>query len=461
MMIAAGEQANRAAPGQQFRAGGMCCVVAGLGRSGVSAARFLSHHGHQVRITDSRSDPPGLAELAHDCAKFDLRLGGLDEALLSDADLLVLSPGLSMQEPIVVAARENGVPVVGDVEIFSWAANAAVVAVTGSNGKSTVCSMLAEMLPDAGLRVRAGGNLGTPALDLLGDAEPDFYLLELSSFQLDLTASLRPHVAVLLNISADHLDRHGDMDSYVAAKARIFRGCDIAVFNRDDAVVAGLRPRDCPVISFGLDEPGPGSWGLRARDGQVWLARGDEAILPVAALAVRGLPNVANALAALAIADALGTPVAPLLGALRRFTGLPHRMQVVARRRDVTYINDSKATNVGAAVAAIAGLDSRLILIAGGDAKGADFAPLAVALAGRAVAAVLIGSDARRIASSLEGVCPVEYATDMESAVAIAARLAPAGASVLLAPACASLDMYRNFAERGEAFAAAVGGLDA
>jgi UDP-N-acetylmuramoylalanine--D-glutamate ligase len=336
-----------------------------------------------------------------------------------------------------------------------------VIAVTGSNGKSTVCSMLAEMLPAAGIRIRAGGNLGTPALDLLGDAEPDAYVLELSSFQLDLTTSLRPRVAVLLNISADHLDRHGDMDSYVAAKAKIFNGCDVAVYNRDDPAVEALRPQTGATISFGLDEPGSGQYGLHRIDGEVWLARGDEPLLRASALAVRGLPNVANALAALATADALGAPIAPMLGALCGFAGLPHRMQTIARRRDVTYINDSKATNVGAAVAAILGLDSRLVLIAGGDAKGADFAPLAGALAGRAIAAVLIGADARRIGACLERVCPVEYAPDMRSAVAIAARMAPGGASVLLAPACASIDMYRNFAERGDDFAAAVEALDA
>lgn len=461
MMIASADKTNRAALGQQLLAGGMCCVVAGLGRSGVSAARYLSRHGHHVRITDSREDPPGLAELADEHALFDLSLGGLDEDALGGADMLVLSPGLSPQEPIVAAARKRGVPVVGDVELFARVATSAVIAVTGSNGKSTVCSMLAEMLPAAGIRIRAGGNLGTPALDLLGDGEPDAYVLELSSFQLDLTASLRPRVAALLNISADHLDRHGDMDAYVAAKAKIFRGCDIAVFNRDDSVVTKLRPQTCPGISFGLDVPGPGDWGLRRHAGDVWLARGDEKVVPVSTLAVRGLTNVANALAALAIADALGAPVATLLGALQGFCGLPHRMQVVARHRDVTYINDSKATNVGAAVAAIAGLDSPFVLIAGGDAKGADFAPLAEALAGRAIAVVLIGRDSRRIGAALEGVCQVEYAADMHSAVAIAARLAPAGASVLLAPSCASLDMYRNFAERGDDFAAAVGALDA
>jgi UDP-N-acetylmuramoylalanine--D-glutamate ligase len=461
MMIASADKTNRAALGQQLRAGGMCCVVAGLGRSGVSAARYLSRHGHHVRITDSREDPPGLAELADDRALFDLSLGGLDEDALGGADMLVLSPGLSAQEPIVAAARKRGVPVVGDVELFARVATSAVIAVTGSNGKSTVCSMLAEMLPAAGIRIRAGGNLGTPALDLLGDGEPDAYVLELSSFQLDLTASLRPRVAALLNISADHLDRHGDMDAYVAAKAKIFNGCDVAVYNRDDPAVEALRPQTGATVSFGLDEPGPGQYGLHRVDGEVWLARGDEPLLRASALAVQGLPNVANALAALAIADALGAPVAPMLGALCGFAGLPHRMQVVARHRDVTYINDSKATNVGAAVAAIAGLDSPFVLIAGGDAKGADFAPLAEALAGRAIAVVLIGRDSRRIGAALEGVCQVEYAADMHSAVAIAARLAPAGASVLLAPSCASLDMYRNFAERGDDFAAAVGALDA
>jgi UDP-N-acetylmuramoylalanine--D-glutamate ligase len=445
--------------GPRLTVGGLRCVVAGLGRSGCSAASFLLKHGHHVRVTDSRDEPPGLAVLGAAAGRVELGLGGLRSEWIDDADLLVMSPGLSIREPIVTAARARGVPVVGDVEIFASVVTAPVVAVTGSNGKSTVCSMLARMLAGAGLDVRAGGNLGTPALDLLGEHEPDAYILELSSFQLDLTDSLRPRVAALLNVSADHLDRHGDLDAYVSAKARVFCGCESAVYNRDDPIVASLRPRMCPVIDFGLDEPRPGAYGLRIGDGDIWLARGEELLIRQCDLRVRGLPNAANALAALAIGEALGIAPSAMLGPLQSFAGLPHRMQTVTERGGVIWINDSKATNVGAAVAAIQGLQAPIVLIAGGDGKGADFEPLAAALAGRAIGAILIGKDAPRIAAALDDVCRVEFAADMKEAVAQAAAMAPAGSVVLLAPACASLDMYANFAERGDAFAAAAGAL--
>jgi UDP-N-acetylmuramoylalanine--D-glutamate ligase len=458
MMNALHQHAGDKRLNDRLLSGGMCCVVAGLGRSGLSAARYLMRHGHHVRVTDSRNEPPGLKDLGE--GMYEFSLGELSIEMLGGADMLVLSPGLSTSEPIVAAARERGVSVVGDVEIFARVVRAPVIAVTGSNGKSTVCSMLAEMLVAGGLQTRAGGNLGTPALDLIEAREPDVYVLELSSFQLELTESLRPRVAALLNVSADHLDRHGDLDSYVAAKARIFDRCEAAVYNRDDSVVAALRPRGRPAISFGLGEPEQGAFGLRLHAGETWLVRGDELLLPQSGLLVRGLPNVANALAALAIGDALGVALAPMIAALGRFAGLPHRMQTVAERANVTWVNDSKATNVGAAVAAVEGLDRPLVLIAGGDGKGADFEPLATALAGRAIAAVLIGRDARRLGACLEHVCRVEYAADMSAAVAIAAAIATPGSVVLLAPACASLDMYENFARRGEDFAAAVEALE-
>jgi UDP-N-acetylmuramoylalanine--D-glutamate ligase len=321
--------------------------------------------------------------------------------------------------------------------------------------------MLARMAEAADCRALAGGNLGVPALDLLNEPEPDLYLLELSSFQLECTSSLRCEAAAVLNLSADHIDRHGSLENYAAAKARIFDGARIRVVNRDDAQVRSMVGAGADVVTFGYGEPDAGHFGLRTNgDGRPWFARGATRLMPVDELRVPGRHNAANALAALALGHAAGWPLAPMLDALRHYSGLPHRTQPVGERRGVTWINDSKATNVGAAVAAIEGLPGTLVLIAGGDGKGAEFGPLRTALSGRARAAVLLGRDREALAAALAGVCPTVLVDDMDEAVAAAAGLARAEDTVLLSPACASLDMFASYAARGEAFAQAVGRLD-
>jgi UDP-N-acetylmuramoylalanine--D-glutamate ligase len=338
-----------------------------------------------------------------------------------------------------------------------------VVAVTGSNGKSTVVSLLGEMARFAGWRTAVGGNLGDPALDLLDDANR-FYVLELSSFQLETTHSLEPAAAAVLNVSPDHLDRYPSLQAYADAKARVYRGAGVGVINRDDPRVrdmAGIAGRD---TGFTLGVPRSGDYGLCQHQGETWLCRGDKPLLPVAELRLAGRHNLANALAALALGEASGLPVEAMLAALRRFRGLDHRTQLVAERHGVRWFNDSKGTNVGATIAALDGLyrpegTGRAVLIAGGDCKGADFSDLAPVVRRACRAVVLIGRDAPRLAAALAGGVPLEQAESLEQAVELAARLARRGDHVLLSPACASFDMFRGFEHRGEAFVAAVRGL--
>lgn len=435
--------------------GGAPVLLVGLGATGVSCARYLSRLGHPVRVLDSRAEPPGLGGLGALRETLDLRLGSFDIAALDGVTEVVVSPGVSLEEPLLVEARRRGLALLGDIELFARVAPAPIAAVTGSNGKSTVTTLLAELATAGGLEVRAGANLGTPALDLLEGAVPDLYVLELSSFQLETTDSLHSRAACVLNISPDHIDRHGSLERYAAAKARILSGADGIVLNRDDRRVMAMWDGRTPCIRFGLDMPGAGEYGLvDTADGPV-LARGPQHLVAAARLKLRGRHNYANALAALAMAEALGLEPGGLLDALAAFPGLPHRAEWVAGQGGVNWINDSKATNVGAAVAAIIGMDGPVVLIAGGDGKGADFRPLAAAARGRVRAAVLLGRDAAGIERSLAGVCPTTRVAGIEEAVAEAARLAVAGDTVLLSPACASTDMYRDYAERGRRFAAA------
>lgn len=435
------------------------CVVLGLGATGVSCARHLAAAGFSVLVLDSRSEPPGAARLRALVPEARVRTGTLDTELPADALQVVLSPGLAPTLPLIDRAREHGLPVVGDIELFAREVARPVAAITGSNGKSTVTTMLAAMAEAAGQRVLAGGNLGTPALDLLDAALPDLYVLELSSFQLEMTRSLQPAVATVLNVSSDHIDRHGSLEAYAAAKARVFRGARVAIANRLDPIVMAMVSNHPRTVTFGLDEPAPGHFGICGSGDGLALSHGEVVLMPAAELGVAGLHNVANALAALALGDALGLPVDAMLSALRRFRGLPHRTQPVADAAGMRWIDDSKATNVGAAVAAISGLPGRLVLIAGGDGKGQCFDLLAETLRGRARAAVLLGRDAGRLAEALAGVCPVERVDDMSAAVAAAARIGQPGDTVLLSPACSSLDMFSSYAERGEAFAAAARSL--
>ncbi len=430
-------------------------VIVGLGRTGVSAARHLAARGHRLVVTDSRADPPGLAELRRLVPDAATALGGFDPAVLDGADQIVVSPGVSLAEPFLQQAAARGLDLVGDIELFAREAGGRVIGITGTNGKSTVTTLVGEFAKAAGIEVRVGGNLGVPALDLLEGPPAAMYVLELSSYQLETTHSLQLEAGAVLNVTPDHFDRYPDLAAYAAAKARIFERCATAVINLDDEIVVRMPRPGQRRVGFSLRRD-DAEFRLLARDGQDWLAAGGEALMPLAALRLPGRHNAANALAALAIGSVAGIPQAAMTGVLGRFDGLPHRSQRVADRRGVAWIDDSKGTNVGATQAAIAGLDGPLVLIAGGDGKGQDFTPLAAAAAGKLRHAVLIGRDAGQVAAALAGSCPVTHAGTMQDAVALAAALARPGDTVLLSPACASFDMFRDYAHRGDAFAAAV-----
>ena len=438
-------------------------LVVGLGKTGLSCARFLTRQGAAVAVTDTRLHPPGLDALRGELQDAALFLGGFDRAAFEAAGLIVVSPGVSVQEPLIRQARARGVPVVGDIELFARAVRAPVAAITGSNGKSTTTMLLGEMARIAGRRVSVGGNLGDPALDLL-DPVVELYVLELSSFQLETTDSLRPAVAVVLNVSPDHLDRYDSLEDYAAAKARVFRHAGVAVVNLDDPRVVAM-PGGERRAGFTLSEPGPHDYGLRTYDGTAWLCAGTEPVVPVGEMALAGRHNLANGLAALAMADAMGLPRAAAREALCTFGGLAHRTQLVAEVRGVRYYDDSKGTNVGATIAALEGFEdetpARTVLIAGGDGKGQDFSALGPILARTARCVVLIGRDAGLIEAVLGPSVARVHAADMAEAVSLAARHAVPGDRVLLSPACASFDMFRNYEHRGEVFAQAVRGLGA
>lgn len=450
-------------------------LVVGLGKTGLSCVRHLRRLGRRVTAVDSRPSPPALAAVCEEFPEVRVTLGGFPRQAFQDVADIVVSPGVSLAEPAIAQARAARIPVCGDIELFARAVGATpVVAITGSNGKSTVTTMVADMLRLDGRRVAVGGNLGEPALSLLDGERPQVYVLELSSFQLETTDSLEPRVAALLNLSADHMDRYADMEEYARTKARIFAGRGAMVLNRDDGRVAAMALERREVVFYTLGVPRAGEFGLLPGDHGDALSFGETPILAAEKLMVAGRHNLANGLAAMAIASRLGVCHETMARALMDFRGLPHRCQLVAEADGVRWIDDSKATNVGATVAAIAGLaarpdevldsrldspldsDKRLILIAGGDGKGADFSALAEPLARYVRLALLIGRDAGRIAAVAEGVAEVVQADGMADAVEIARARARPGDSVLLAPACASFDMYTSYEERGDAFAAQV-----
>ena len=434
-------------------------LVVGLGKTGLSCVRHLRRLGRRVTAVDSRSSPPALAALCEEFPEVRVTLGGFSRQAFQDVDDIVVSPGVSLAEPAIAKALAAHIPVCGDIELFARAVGATpVIAITGSNGKSTVTTMVADMLRLDGRRVAVGGNLGEPALSLLDGERPQVYVLELSSFQLETTDSLAPRVAALLNLSADHMDRYADMEEYARTKARIFAGRGAMVLNRDDKRVAAMAMADREVVVYTLGVPRAGEFGLLPGCHGDTLSVGETPILAAEKLMVAGRHNVANGLAAMAIASRLGVGHRTMARALMDFRGLPHRCQLVAEAGGVRWFDDSKATNVGATVAAIAGLggDKRLILIAGGDGKGADFSALAEPLVRHVRLALLIGRDAGRIAAVAEGAAEVVHADGLADAVEIAFARAQPGDSVLLAPACASFDMYASYEERGDAFAAQV-----
>ncbi len=440
-------------------------IVLGLGATGLSCARYLAAQGRSVVVMDTRERPPGAPALQAQLPNVPLLRGEFDAEHLRRASQVVISPGVAPEHPAVHQARVSGVEVVGDIELFlrhlGAKAGSSLVAITGSNGKSTVTSLVGKILQHAGMRAEVGGNLGDPALELLGNEQAvQAWALELSSFQLQSTQSMRSVASVVLNVSADHLDRHGSMAAYAEAKGVVYQNTALAVVNRQDPVASALASECERVVSFGLDEPEPGHYGLVHHQQQLWLAHGDQALMPAAKLAMIGRHNLANALAALALCEPFELNLVDAIDVLSSFGGLAHRTEVVARIGEVRFVNDSKATNVGAAQAAIGGIEQgKVVLIAGGQGKGADFSPLADALAQRARAAVLIGEDADRMAAVLKGACALHRANSMSEAVAEAATIAQPGDTVLLSPACASFDMFAGFAARGDAFRAAVQAL--
>lgn len=437
-------------------------IVVGLGKSGMSLVRFLARQGVPFAVADTRENPPELATLRLQFPQVEVRCGELDVEFLCRAQELYVSPGLALATPALQEAAKRGVKLSGDIELFARHAKAPIVAITGSNAKSTVTTLVGDMARAAGKRVAVGGNLGTPALDLLAD-DIELYVMELSSFQLETTERLNAEVATVLNVSEDHMDRYADMQAYHLAKHRIFRGARQVVVNRGDALSRPLVADQLPCWSFGLNKPDFKAFGLIEEDGEKYLAYQFEKLMPVRELKVRGAHNQANALAALALGHAVGLPFGPMLAALREFTGLAHRCQWVRELRGVAYYDDSKATNVGAALAAIEGLgadiDGKLVLIAGGDGKGADFSGLTAPVARYCRAVVLLGRDAELIAAALGDAVPLVRVKILDEAVQRCAELAREGDAVLLSPACASLDMFKNFEERGRLFAQAAEGL--
>jgi UDP-N-acetylmuramoylalanine--D-glutamate ligase len=452
---------------------GKSVLVLGLGASGMSMTRFAVRRGAKVSVADSREAPPYLEQLRQELPQVSLHLGPFQPRSFEGADMIAVSPGVPLFEPLIRRAHERGVPIVGDIELFGRIreefAGAKVLGITGSNGKSTVTEMVGAMCRASGIRTLVAGNIGLPILDAISEIDsgrrrrPDVFVLELSSFQLETTESLEPDAAVVLNVSEDHLDRYQDMPEYARAKSRVYFGSGVQVVNRQDAWSRAMaQPGRC-VFTFGADEPkGERDWGLRTLSGQAWLAQGGENLMQASELQVAGLHNAVNALAALALCRALRLSYAPLIKALREFRGLPHRVQRIAEFAGIAFYDDSKGTNVGATVAALQGMAQRCVPILGGDGKGQDFSPLREAVKEHARAVVLIGRDREAIASAIEGSgVTAERASDMEDAVRRAFRLACPGDSVLLSPACASFDMFRNYEHRAQVFLDAVKRLEA
>jgi UDP-N-acetylmuramoylalanine--D-glutamate ligase len=431
-------------------------LVFGLGTTGMSVARYLKRKGIAARFVDTREEAPGVDELGELDPDAEIILGKTSDKLLKNVSRIIVSPGVSDAEPLLEAARKAGIEIVSDIELFVQDADAPLVAVTGSNGKSTVTTLLSLMCEASGVNGLAGANLGEPALDLLEHDTPDFYILELSSFQLQRTATLPLKVAVLLNISPDHLDWHASEEEYRDAKYRILNEADSVVVNRDDEDAQEGLAKDVTCVTFALDNPDEDQFGLADDDGEPFLARGDQLLLAISDIAMVGAHNQANALAALATGELMGLQLSSMLQVLHEFPGLPHRMQHVARINGADFINDSKATNVGAAVASVESVPGLVVLIAGGQGKGGDFDTFAKTVCSKIRSAILFGEDAAEIEEAFDGLAPTSIVADLHEAVKSAAEVAEAGDTVLLAPACASFDQYPNYQARGDDFRNAV-----
>lgn len=428
-------------------------LVVGLGKTGYSCAHHLSEQGFEVTVVDSRTEPPKASQLRRNLPAVALHVGGFAPAVFSEQSLLVVSPGVSLDEPQIQAAVKRGAEVVGDVELFARATRTPVVAVTGSNGKSTVTALVGVICTHAGMDAMVGGNIGVPVLELRREPAPDLYVLELSSFQLETTYSLKPVAATVLNVTTDHMDRYLDMDHYAQAKARIFTGEGVMVVNRDDPCVAKLARSDRVVVTFGASTPKRSmDYGLMGERGRLWLVRGRTRVLAAERVTLAGRHNLLNVLAAMALGEAVGVDPVSMAPAIERFQGLPHRSELVAVQQGVRWVNDSKATNVGATIAALRGMGAPVVLIAGGEGKGADFTALRSSVTRYARATVLYGRDAGLLSEALRDTVPLARAKDLAEAVERAREFAQEGDVVLLSPACASFDMFRDFAHRGEVF---------
>ncbi len=451
---------------------GKTVLVLGMGETGLSMVKWLSRQGAHIRVADSRMDPPGWREIVEVFPQVQVYKGKFEPGIFDDVEMIAISPGVPVADPCVQQAVRRGIPLVGDMVLFIWALEHSnlprpkVVAITGSNGKTTVTAMVGAMLKSAGWDVEVAGNIGPAVLNALmhridTGCWPHAWVLEVSSFQLETTHNLNADVATVLNVSEDHLDRYTGMQDYITAKARVFlheQNKGIQVLNREDPMVCAMALTGRQHITFGIDEPSTQTDFGIVHDGEdLWLVEGDMQLMKTSELIVHGLHNAANGLAALALCRALGVSTEPLLAALHEFRGLPHRMEKVAAFNGVTFYDDSKSTNVGATVAALNGMKQNVILIAGGDGKGQDFSHLRPAVAENTRAVVLIGRDAGIIADELRdcGV-PLHYAVTMEEAMQKSFLLAQGGDAVLLSPACASFDMFRNYIHRAEVFVAAV-----
>ena len=436
-------------------------VIVGLGKTGLSCFRYLSNQGLNVAITDSREEPPELLELKAEFESASVYLGQINEQVLLASDQIILSPGVSLDNKSIKLSIENNIPVFGDIELFCQKAQAPIIAVSGSNGKSTVTTIVAEMTRLAGLKTYVGGNIGIPALDLLSDSTPDLYVLELSSFQLETTYSLNAHASVVLNVSPDHMDRHSSLKDYANTKKRIYSGQGLMVLNKDEEYIHSIMDSKRDTIYFSLDAPEGENFGLINHNNEVWLSQGNEKIINKNQLKIKGEHNISNALAAMALAGAVNVPTNIMADVLKNFTGLEHRCQLVREIDNVSWYNDSKATNVGACIASITGLCElgNIILIAGGDSKGADLSGLNPIVKKYIKRVFLFGIDANKLADVMGSDVDKEFVNNMNEAVKGASKIADPDDIVLLAPACSSLDMYKNYQQRGDAFISAIDAL--
>ncbi|HYF97999.1 MAG TPA: UDP-N-acetylmuramoyl-L-alanine--D-glutamate ligase [Coxiellaceae bacterium] len=438
-------------------------LIIGLGVTGLSCLRYLVKQGCQVAVNDSRESPPCLIEAQQQFPNIQIVTGEFSAELIQQADEIIVSPGVALTHPLLVDAKARCVPIVGDIELFARVAKAPIVAITGSNGKSTVTTLVGLMAQQAGLKVKVGGNLGTPVLDFLNEPEPDCYVLELSSFQLDTTYSLRATAAIVLNVTPDHMDRYATFTDYVHSKQAIYAGCQHAVVNWDEPATwqeldfinkpLAFSINTAPIQLNNVAE----LFGLITEQNQVFLSKGREKLLSVDAMKLKGKHNWQNALAALALGSIIHLPMKAMLQVLQDFPGLPHRCEWVATIHDVDWINDSKGTNVGATQSALMGFGEllsgkRIVLIAGGQAKGADVSVLNPELQRYVKHVIVLGEDAPILMQNWQKVAPIERVNSLAEAVKHAALAAQAGDTVLLSPACASLDMFKNYEDRGEQF---------